>query len=206
MPDWQIVNMVILYSLLGNTSGDEAMVRSLAKRAIEHPDAYLTTEEFYAGIAEMLRSDAVLTGSLQGLLPSEHEYRVFLGHLLDRLDGMRPWPEPPFHVVNETLWHDWGSMRVAGRIRLSLLRLMQRLQHVFLHLTDEPRIGTRDILALRLKAGTEVALVTRWWPGSSDIALLQRDPHLPPGQVVSQFREATGLSEDEVTQAGDNHR
>jgi hypothetical protein len=198
MADWQFVNKVALYGLLGNTSPDEAAVTGLAERAVENPDGYLTTEEIYAGIAEALRSGTILTDALPGPLPSEHEYRAFLGLVLDRLDALRPWPEAPFQNLDPLLWRDWGDMPVAARIRLSFLQLMPRVRRVFVHVDDDPRIGDREVLALRLKTGTEVALVARWWPDSKDVALLQRDPRLPPRQVVAEFLDATELSEDEV--------
>jgi hypothetical protein len=193
MSDWQFANQVILYSVLGETSPGEARLARVAKRAVEHPDAYLTTEEIYAGIAEALRSDTQLTESLPGTKPSEQEYRAFLGRLLDRLDTMRPWPEPPFRILDPSRWQDLGQMPLTARIRLDLLLLQQRLHRVFGH------VGNREVLALRLKTGTEVALVAHWWRGSDDIALLQRDPDLPPGQVAEEFRDATGLTPGEVT-------
>lgn len=197
MSDWQLVNQVILYSLLGETSPGEARLARVAKRAVEHPDAYLTTAEIYAGIAEALRSDAPLTESLPGTKPSEQEYRAFLGRLLDRLDAMRPWPERPFQVLDPSQWQDLDQMLLTARIRLDLLLLQQRLHRSFGH------VGDREVLALRLKTGTEVALVAHWWPGSDDIALLQKDPHLPPGRVAEQFEVATGLTPDEVSVLGE---
>jgi hypothetical protein len=197
MTDWQFVNQVILYGVLGETSPGEPRLEYLANRAIQHPDGYLSTGEIYAGIGEALGSDTVLTESLPGRKPGEQEYRAFLGRLMDRMDAMRPWPEAAFQNLDPSRWPDLGHMVLAARIRLDLLRVQQRLHRVF------GQVGEREVLALRLKTGTEVALVAHWWPDSGDVALLQRDPRLPAEQVVQEFREVTGLSPDEITLLAD---
>lgn len=81
----------------------------------------------------------------------------------------------------------WLSAAVGSSDRLDLLLLQRRLHRVFGH------IGDLEILALRLKTGTEVALVTHWWPDSGDVALLQRDPHLTPEESRNLCQEYCAL-------------
>jgi hypothetical protein len=191
---WSAVSDSILESVqlekeLGNT---EAM--RLGREIVRRPLRYLTTEEEYAAIAEALRTDA----DLSERIPSPHgeqEYRDFLRRLLNCLDALRPWPELPFRPVDVSGWHDFNDARLTARIKLSVIGVERQLGRAFRH-TD----GVQNrILGLRLNSGTEVVLVDKWWaPGSKDVALLQRDPRQPPAQVIAEFRDATGLTGDQV--------
>jgi hypothetical protein len=188
------VSNVILYSVLFDKQLDDDVVTRVAERAVEHPDAYLTTEQIYAGIAEALASNEILTESMPGHPHGEQEYRDFLARVARRLDAMRPWPQRPFQVVDPLSWYDLDYARLIARVKLSVIGVERRLHEVFGRSGDG-----RQVMALRLKSGAEVALVARWWPDSKDTALLQRDPRLSPPDVLAEFCITTGIVPDEIT-------
>lgn len=191
------VSGVILYSVLFDQElGDNAAAR-VATRAVENPDAYLTTEQIYTGIAEALASNEMLTESWPGHQHGEQQYRDFLARVARHLDAMRPWPQRPFQAVDPMSWHDLDHARLTGRIKLSIIGVEGRLHHAFGQVTDG-----RQVMTVRLKSGPGVALIAQWWPDSKDIALLQRDPRLPPAHVLAEFCIATGISPDDITVLG----
>lgn len=185
---------MILYGVMFEKELGDELAASVAKRAVEHPDAYMTTEQIYAGIAEALQSHEVLTDAIPGSRQSEQDYRDFLARVARHLDGMRPWPERPFQVADPQSWYDLDYARPIGRVELSIIDVERRLHRVFGQVADGSRV-----MALRLKSGVEVALFAQWWPDSQDIALLQRDPRLLPADVLAEFCMATGITADEIT-------
>lgn len=188
------VSGMILYGVMFEKELGDDLATSVAKRAIEHPDAYLTTEQIYAGITEALQSQAVLTESIPGNRQSEQDYRDFLARVARHLDAMRPWPQRPFRAVDPQSWYDLDYARLIAWVKLSIIGIERRLHQVFGRAGDG-----RRVMALRLKSGAEVALVAQWWPDSKDVALLQRDPRLPPADVLAAFCIATGIIPDEIT-------
>lgn len=188
------VSNVILYSVLFDRKLGDDVVTRVAKRAVENPDAYLTTGQIYDGIAEALASNHMLTESMTGNPHGEQEYRDFLARVAQRLDEMRPWPPRPFHAVDPVSWHGLDNARLIARVKPGIIGVERRLHEVFGRAGDG-----RQVMTLRLKSGTEVALAAQWWPDSDDVALLQRDPHLPAADVLAEFCAATGLIRDEIT-------
>lgn len=187
----------ILYSVQFTKRLDDETVERVARRAIEDPAGYLTAEQMYTGIVQVLASDETLTEHIPGHAHSEQEYRDFLSKVVRRLDAMRPWPEQPFQSMDPASWDDLDSARPAARIKLSTFGVEQRLNEIF----GEAEDG-REVIALRLKSGAEVALVAEWWAESHDTALLLRNPSRPVAEVLNEFSAATGITRDEVTLVG----
>jgi hypothetical protein len=191
---WRGVSNSILFDVLFDTDLDDDAVDRTAQRVIEQP-FLSTSEEEYARIAEALRCHASLTGSLPTNPHGEQEYRDFLERVLDRLDELRPWPVQPYVAIDVPRWQQLDGAQLVARIHLGHMKIAARIYRAF---RQAAGYGGR-ILVLRLKSGSEVAMVYPWWPDSPDVALLVRDPYQAPPQVVAEFRAATGLTEDEVT-------
>jgi hypothetical protein len=190
---WRNVSDSILESMQFEELGNAEALR-FAREIIGRPLQYLTAEEEYAAIAEALGTDARLT-ELDPGPHGEQEYRDFLRRVLSSLDALRPWPELPFRPVDVSQWHDFDGASLVARIKLSVLGVERQLHRAFRHAYVVPN----RVLGLRLNSGTEVVLVDKWWaPGSKDVALLQRDPGQPTAQVIAEFRDATGLTGDQV--------
>jgi hypothetical protein len=191
---WRRVSNSILDSMQFERELGDPEVARFAHEMIRRPFTYLTTEQEYAAITEALGTDVRLTELIPGP-HREQEYRDFLKRLLDRLDAMRPWPEPPLRPVDVSQWPDLADAQLVARIRLGPVKVEERLQRG----TWQDGDLYRRVMALRLRSGTELALVARWWPDSKDVALLLRDPHEEPPAAVAEFRSATGLGADEIT-------
>jgi hypothetical protein len=194
---WHTVNELILFSVLFDAQLGDAAVTRVAQRAIAHPDAHLTTEQIYTGIAGALRSPEPLAASVPGNRHGEHEYRDFLARVLQRLDELRPWPERPFQAIDPGEWPDLGHARLVARVTLGIAVVQERLRQPF----GQVASGGDLVMTLRLRSGAEVALVPQWWPGSDDVALLLRGPHRDPAGLVAEFCMATGIMRYEVTAA-----
>lgn len=187
----QPVSNGILYGVQFAKELDDDVVARVARRAIERPDAYLTTEEMYSGIVEALASSETLTDFIPGP-HSEQDYRDFLGRVVRQMDAMRPWPERPYLPVDPSSL-DPGNTRLIGRIKLSIIGVEKRMHEPFARASDG-----RQAMALRLKSGAEVALAVGWWPDSKDIALMLADSHRAAADVLEEFSSATGITRDEI--------
>jgi hypothetical protein len=191
---WRTVSDSILYSMQFRAELGATEAMRFAQEIVRRPLQYYTAEQEYAAIAEALQSGASLTEDMPGS-PGELEYRDFLRRLLECLDALRPWPEPPLRPVDVSQWHDFAASRLVARIKLSVAGVEQHTHRAFRR-TDA--VSNR-VLGLRLSSGAEVVLVDGFWaPDSTDIALLQRDPRLAPEQVIAEFSSAAGLSQDQV--------
>jgi hypothetical protein len=195
-PSYGASNLILYTVLFERELGDAAAAR-VAQRVISQHDDGFTAENMYAGIAEALGSTAKLTEACPGHAHDEQGYRDFLRRLMDRLDALRPWPQHPFVNLDVSRWHDLGDARLVARIRLTPLQTQRLLHRVFWRIGDG-----HEVVALRLKSGTEFALVAGWWPGSKDVALLLLDADQVPGQAVAEFRSATGLGDGQVSLIG----
>ncbi len=194
----QRVSEGVLYCVQFTRPLDDEEVARVGRYMLEMPLVQdLTLQEEYTALVEAMGGSVKLTEVLSILpLPlSEQEFRDFLRRLLERLDAMRPWPEWPFRCLNNSRWSTFATARPIARIgtRWGSFTVHKQLHRVML--TE----GEKEVLILQLRSGDEVALVTPWWPGSKDIALLQSDPHRSPLVVVSEFLNATGFPSEAVT-------
>lgn len=189
------VSNMILYGVQFEKELGDDVAEHVARQAVKRPDAYLTTEEMYAGIVGALASEETLTSFIPG--HDERDYRDFLARVVRHLDAMRPWPPLPFQPLNPQLWPGLDSARLIARIRLDSFDITNRLHHYFARIEDG-----REVFALRLRSGTEVALVAEWWPGSEDTALLLRDEGQAVADVLREFCSAVGIAPEEITAVG----
>ena len=192
---WHCVNGGVLYSVQFARELDGATVDRIARWLLSQPPWALTQQQEYDALADALRSDAQLTE----FIPEPHTeeaYRDFLRRLLARLDETRPWPELPFQVLDTPHWENFAGARAAARIGLSVKKLQERLHRIMVKLTING--SDRNVLMLRLRSGDEVALVTPWWPGSTDTAVLKRGHASSAEQLIAEFINCTGLDADEI--------
>jgi hypothetical protein len=194
--EWQGVNDGVLYCVQFARELDGAEVDRIAHWLLGQPLWDLTQQQEYDALADALRSDAQLTK----FIPEPHTeeaYRDFLRRVLARLDEARPWPELPFQELSISHWGNFAEARAAARITLSLKTVQERLHKFMARLTIEGI--DREVLMLRLRSGDEVALVTPWWPGSTDTVVLKRANAGSAERLVAEFIKHTGFAADEVT-------
>jgi hypothetical protein len=183
----------ILYGVQFDRTLDDKVVNRIARAMVKEPILYLTPEQEYECVVSGLRSGDPLTGQI----PQPHDeqaVREFLGRLVERLDALRPWPEPPFLPVPPERWPEFAPGQPIARIHISYLQLQDRLRRVFERMDDG-----REALLLRLRSGAKVALATPWWIGSDDFALLRHDPAVSTADLLAEFHSVTGISSEEIT-------
>ena len=166
----------------------------IAPGLIQKPLAGLTAEQQLTALSAAAESGNGLTD----LIPeahSEEDFRAFLWLVIDQMEKLRPWPEPPYTEVNTTQWSDFTDPVLIARLPMNAAEAEEEVGTIFWRLED---IGKRAAV-LQLKSGTVIALVARWWPESNTLALLtqgQQDPEA----VVAELIEATSLTTDDIEQ------
>ncbi|NGO13989.1 hypothetical protein G5C60_41965 [Streptomyces sp. HC44] len=92
------VVVAILYCVQFSRELGESEVERIARMMLEQPFYDLTTEEEYASITAALAEDS-WDRDLSWQPHDESSVRDFLRRLLERLDELRPWREPPFRAL-----------------------------------------------------------------------------------------------------------
>lgn len=187
---------------------DDVLVDRQARALIEEPLREFTAADEYQAIVDALWSDVRLTEviELPEFIPKPHteqEFRDFLRRLLERLDAMRPWPEPLHRALDDTRWDGYQNARVIGRITMRYVDAQDRLKYVFRTVDDAGR--KIHVLILRLKSGDEVALAAPWWPDSKHVAVLSRSPERSPEQVLAALFDGTGFRPEDVVPVAPEH-
>ena len=196
MTQWRGVNGGVLYSVQFARELNSAEVDRIAHWLLGQPLWDLTQQQEYDALAEALRSDAQLTE----FIPEPHTeeaYRDFLRRVLARLDEARPWPNLPFQQLSISHWGNFADARAVARIRLGLKTIQEGLHRSMARQTIQGI--DREVLMLRLRSGDEVALVTPWWPGSTDTVVLKRGNAGSAERLIAEFIKHTGFAADEVT-------
>nr|WTB34935.1 hypothetical protein OG781_40580 [Streptomyces sp. NBC_00830] len=188
----------ILYCLqFSRELGDEEVER-ISRVILEQPFYDLTTEEQYAGIEAALAVDA-WKKDLSWQPHDEPSVRNFLRRLLERLDALRPWQEPPFRSLGLGRWEEFKHGALLAHVRL--YSPAQDQMHASLRTVpgDEHRLRG---LVLRLRSGDEVALVAPPLPNGDDAVLMAVRPHRPALKVIEAFLTHTGYPRGRVFPAG----
>lgn len=182
----------VLYGVQFQDELTSDLASRMAQRFIRKPLAGLTAEGQYAELSTAAESGSDLTA----LIPdahSEEEFRNFLSLLVDQMDALRPWPEPPYAEVNISQWGELTDPVLIARFPKSTPKAEEKIGTVFWRLED---IGKRAAV-LQLKSGTVVALVARWWPESNTIALLTQGQQ-DADAVLTELAEATYLTDGDL--------
>ena len=182
----------VLYGVQFQETLTSDLASSVAPRLIKKPLAGLTAEQQLAALSTAADSGSDLTK----LIPEAHseaDFRAFLWLVIDQMETLRPWPEPPYTELNTTQWSDFTDPVLIARFPKSTPKAEGKLGTIFWRLED---IGKRAAV-LQLKSGTVIALVARWWPESNTLALLtqgQQDPEA----VITELIESTNLTTDDL--------
>ncbi|MER8007897.1 hypothetical protein [Streptomyces sp. NPDC094149] len=187
----------VLYCVQFSRELDGGEVERIAAMVLERPFYDLTVEEQYADIEAALAAP-VWEDDLSWQPHGEAAVRDFLRRLLQRLDALRPWLEPPYRSLALERWDEYRSGRLLAHVRLyppPQDPLFSRLRPVP---GDEHRLRAA---LLRLRSGDEVALVAPPLSGTGDAVLMALAPHRPAAQVIEAFVIHTGYERERVSPA-----
>ncbi|MBF6286405.1 hypothetical protein [Nocardia cyriacigeorgica] len=193
MDSSHIINAV-LYSVQFDDLASPHTVRKIADNVLVRPYLGANPEEVYEALVAGLASGDQLTSAI----PSNHgeaEFRRFLGAVVERLDGMRPWPEPPFRWLPEDRFEDFVNGVVIAVSHRPVWRIEQVLGRSFQRRTD----SQQEFLLLQLRSGAEVGFVAPYWPDSSSIAILTTTRDRAAEDVLRELIECTDLEPRQVT-------
>lgn len=182
----------VLYGVQFQEALTSDLAASVAPRLITKPLAGMTAEQQLTA----LRTAAESGSGLTNLIPeshSEEDFRAFLWRVIDQMETLRPWPEPPYTEVNITQWSDFTNPVLIAHLPMNAAEAEEEVGTIFWKLED---IGKRAAV-LQLKSGVVMALVARWWPESNTLALLTQDQQ-DPEAVVAELIEATSLTTDDI--------
>ncbi|WP_458248959.1 hypothetical protein [Streptomyces sp. MAI_2237] len=185
----------ILYCVQFSPELNDAEVERIADMVLERPFYDLTVEEEYAGIEAVLAAPD-WEDDLSWQPHAEAAVRDFLRRLLQRLDALRPWREPPFRTLEWERWEEYRTGRLLAHVRLyppPQDPLFSRLRPVP---GDEHELRAT---LLRLRSGDEVALIAPPSSGTGDAVLMAVAPHRPAPQVIEAFVTHTGYARERVT-------
>lgn len=190
------VVVAVLYCVQFSRELGESEVERIARMILEQPIYDLTTEEQYASIKAALAEDS-WERDLSWQPHDEPSVRDFLQRLLERLDALRPWQEPPFRSLGLDRWEEYKRGTLLAHVRLDFLPkdpLQVRMRPVP---GDEHQLRA---LVLRLRSGDEVALVAPPFP-DDDAVLMAALPHRPAATVIEAFLTHTAYPRERVSPA-----
>ena len=194
MESWRGFVNGVLYGVQFQEKLDDELATREAQQLVNDPIMNLAPEEEYAALVEAVEVGTDLTA----LIPephSEQAFREFLTKVLREMDDMRPWPDLPFRGLDVSEWANFEGAQPVARIALDWARAQERIRNIF----RKPAGEEREVCVLRLKSGTDVALVSPWWPDSKNVAVMVRGQQRPPEETVAELVDATLLEPDEVT-------
>jgi hypothetical protein len=187
----QVLYAVMFQRALDGTAVDETARNMIYRRTLrDGAGAYRAAAEAALG----------QPGPLVDQIPTRHSeeaFRDFLRRLVERLDALRPWPEPPFVSQPLEEWAAFADGRAIARVEAPYMRVSHILNELFLPIPGDDERRRMGVI-LRLADGRVVALVGA--PGAGErVLLLQRAAGGDPAATIAAFRAATGLSADLVT-------
>lgn len=181
---------------------DDSLALRHARAMLFRPVMGVSPDEEYDALREALASDATLSTwrgdpRFERVL-DEADFRAHLRRIVERLDSMRPWPEPRFRALSPDVWSEYTDPRLVGVIHLGVAKVEKRI-HTHLLPRTRPGGGQVQVVVLRLRSGREIALAGHWWADDlRTTAVLTRDPDVPAGEVLAELTSGDHFEPGEV--------
>jgi hypothetical protein len=191
--DWRDAINEILFGLTYTEEITDETVRWNADSAVHYTTLTFGPEAYYQAITEALASGESL--DRLGQLPQFDQAQIagFLRALADRLDALRPWPEPKLRQLGLDTWTAHRHAVPIARLNASIREVTDVLQKGFRPAGDaEPGM---QVLMLKLATGETVALLGSHGPAEK--VTLWTDAGDNPAEVIEHFTAATGFPADE---------
>ena len=196
MGELQVTDAVneILFGLTYTEAITDEIVQWNADSAVHFTTLTRGPETYYQAITEALASGEPLDGLRQLRQFDDAQISSFLRALADRLDALRPWPEPRFRKLDSDTWTAFRDAVPIARLHASIRQVTDVLQKGFRPAGDaDPGM---HVLMLKLATGEIVAL--RGSYGPDDVTLLT-DAAEDTTAAIDHFTAATGFPRNKVT-------
>ncbi len=194
---WRGVVNAVLYGVqFSDTLGPEEVSR-VSTALLTEPLGNLHPEQEYQALVEALRSNEELDTVVR-TKHSESEVRQFLNNIVAELDDRRPWPTPALIELPVSEWGRFSGTDPIARIDMA----WPAIQGPVRRMLKKPVGEERYWLILRLRSGTEIALVWPGWPGASATALLSTDRATPIPEIVEEVVNSTALDAKSIAIIG----
>jgi hypothetical protein len=193
--DWRGPINGLLYGLIFAPEITDELVAGCADAAVSYTVLGDGPEVYYEAIRAALTSGERLDNV--GQLPQFDQAQIasFLRAVANRLDALRPWPEPEFIRLKASTWATFTNAVPIAELEASILRIRKLVRGVF-----EPAGNAqpgRYVLMLKLATGEIVALLGS--NGPKEKVTLLTDAGMDPTEVMKHFTAATGFPADEMT-------
>lgn len=187
----------LLYPIDGAPDLSDATAARLVDNMIDGRHYSTEVSDFAAAIDQVLQAGALHPQTVEmSQFYSEPELLEFLRRVAQRLDERRPWPPPLFTKLDASQWPTFGDAKVVARINRPMYAVKGAIKQQF---DDVPAgEGKLPVLILQLRTGEVVALMGSVDPRSTSFVLLHRGPG-DPAEVITHFRELSGLRGDDIT-------
>jgi hypothetical protein len=185
----------LLYGLIFAPEITDELVAGCADAAVNYTVLGDGPKVYYEAIQEALASGERLDGL--GQLPQFDQAQIagFLRAVANRLDTLRPWPEPKFLRLEASTWATFANAVPIARLDASILRVRKIVRGVFE--SAEDATPERYVLMLKLATGETVPLLGSHGPREK--VTLLTDAGVDPAEVIEHFTAATGFPADEIT-------
>lgn len=192
-PDWQLPIDGLLYGLTFAEEIDDETIDFIAGNAVNRTVLVDGPEVYREAIDEALASGRNL--ATDGLPRFDHAAIAgFLRAVADRLDALRPWPQPRFRRLDPAEWSPEAFATPIAEFDGSVLALSNLLQEMFDEV-DDPEGGR--VLMLALDTGETVALLGNRRPRSA-VSIHARSGD-GAGETIEHFLAATGVPAERLT-------
>lgn len=193
--NWRDAVNEILFGLTYTEAITDEIVQWNADSAVHFTTLTRGPDTYYQAITEALASGEPLDG-LGQLRQFDHaQISSFLRALADRLDALRPWPEPQFRQLDADTWRAFRHAVPIARLHASIRQVTDVLQKGFRPAGDaDPGM---QVLMLKLATGEIVALLGSYGR-DADVTLLTDAPE-ETAAAIDHFIAATGFPRDKVS-------
>ncbi|WP_345496829.1 hypothetical protein [Nocardia callitridis] len=176
----------IFYKIQFEPDLNKDLVDITARSLLTEPIDILTPDEEYSALASGLANNSPLP-SLVPMHHSSHELREFLSEVVARMDEMRPWEEPGYLLLPESLLTEFQGSEPVARITLSTREIESRVRRIF------HRRGFGNFLLLRMKSGAIVGMFSGYWEGSDHVMVASASSDHESGEVLNELVRAGNL-------------
>jgi hypothetical protein len=184
----------ILFGLIYTDNLTDEIVRWTADSAVNYTTLSLGPEAYQRAIREALASGQKLDGIDQVPQFGQEQLSHFLRALDERIEALRPWPEPDFReIAPPEAWNYLRDASLVAVVRSPLLKLYNAFRTSFERVSTDPR---HEALVLRLKSGDIIAVSVTFEPQETISLLAGRDSD--PAKIIDEFLRLTGLPREKV--------